>query len=201
MSLVSWPKSSCLLLKSPVMIVLSCLSMMPVSILVGGCFCGQYSVVICMESRDVCTSMERCKFLVAVVVVIGGSMSASMLFLCIIATPFPMLFVGCVMVYSEIFNDSFNLMMSGWCIWMNNFSLFILPFILRMSWCILFRWYIVIIFRLWLFLLLPDVLSIFGVLGCELFSCSSVIASHSWCGGWLMLVCWNSFIFWVKFSF
>ena len=73
------------------MMVVSCLSMMPVSISVDGCFCGQYSVVICMESCGVCTSMECCKFLVAVVVVIGGSMSASILFLCII----PFLYVIC----------------------------------------------------------------------------------------------------------
>ena len=132
------------------MVVLLCMSMVPVSISVGGCFCGQYSVVICMESCGVCTTMECCKFLVAVVVVIDGSMSV--LLLCIITTPLPMSFVGYVMVQFEvsndglIFNDSFNVMMSGWCKWMNNFSSFILLFILPRLWCISFRLYIVIIF-------------------------------------------------------
>ena len=46
MSLVSCPKSSCLLLKSPVMIVLSCLVMIACSISVDGCFCGQYNLGI-----------------------------------------------------------------------------------------------------------------------------------------------------------
>ena len=41
LSLVLCPKYSCLLLKSPVMIVLSCLLMMPSIISVGDCFCGQ----------------------------------------------------------------------------------------------------------------------------------------------------------------
>ena len=40
-SLLSCPKSSCLLLKSHVMIVLSCLSINPVSISVDGSFFGQ----------------------------------------------------------------------------------------------------------------------------------------------------------------
>ena len=54
--------------------------------------------MICIEPCGVCTSIECCKFFVFVVVCIGGSKSALMLFLCIIATPLSMLFCGCVIV-------------------------------------------------------------------------------------------------------
>ena len=97
-SLLSCPKSSCLLLKSPVVIVLSCLSINPVSISVDGSFFGQYNVVICIESCGVCTIIECCKFFLCLLSCVLVVVSLLMLFLCIIATPLSMLFCGCVIV-------------------------------------------------------------------------------------------------------
>ena len=97
-SLFACPMSSCLLLKSPVIIVFLCRRIMPSNISLDGFLCGQYIVAICICSCPVVTSIECCRFVVGFVVFICSSVSFFMLFLCIIHIPCPVLSPGCVMV-------------------------------------------------------------------------------------------------------
>ena len=77
MVLISVPMSSCLLLKSPVIIVCLCRRIMPSKISLDDFLCGQYTVAICICSCPVVTSIECCRFVVGFVVFIGSSVSVS----------------------------------------------------------------------------------------------------------------------------
>ena len=119
LSLFSCPMSSCLLLKSPVIIMFLCRRIMPSNISFDGFLCGQYIVAICICSCPVVISIECCRFVVGFVVFICSSVSVFMLFLCIIHIPCPVLSPGCVMVqlyifvFGFIFSVSLIVMMSG----------------------------------------------------------------------------------------
>ena len=97
-SLFACPMSSCLQLKSPVIIVFLCRRIMPSKISCGGFLCGQYIVAICICSCPVVISIECWRFVVGFVVFICSSVSVFMLFLCIIHIPCHLLSSGCVMV-------------------------------------------------------------------------------------------------------
>ena len=66
-SLFACPMSSCLLLKSPVIIVFLCLRIMLSKISCDGFFCLLYIVAICICSCPVVISIECCRFVVFVV--------------------------------------------------------------------------------------------------------------------------------------
>ena len=66
-SLFACPMSSCLLLKSPVIIVFLCRRIMPSKISFDGFLCGQYIVVICICSCPVVISIGCCRFVVGFV--------------------------------------------------------------------------------------------------------------------------------------
>ena len=117
------PVFSCLMLKSPVMIVFWYLDAMFV-MSVGSGFClGQYIVAIwigvlfCAVMR-----MAWCRFLLPFVMLTGGNSVMVMSDLCRMATPLSMLSVGTEILYVAVavfivlrlgFLDSFSVMMSG----------------------------------------------------------------------------------------